>query len=167
MGPAGPAGPTGPKGATGATGATGAAGAAGPPGVVKVLDFDATWSPTNLLGNNGNAINTPVACRTASYVATSGDVAVVNFHGTATPSNAVNDVLYINVMTSVNGAGFAAQTLTDSAESMSDGTANASVSKRITLNAGSTYVFGAGFSSNAAVSISTGFCEGTVLIVKQ
>ena len=137
----------------------------GATGVVKVLDFDASWSG-NLHGNNGNTIITPVACRTLSYTATSGEIAIVNVHGTATPTNPVNDVLYINVMASVNnGASFSTQTLTDSAESMSDGTANASVSKRITLNSGN-YIFGAGFSSNSAVSISTGFCEGTVIIVK-
>jgi hypothetical protein len=130
-----------------------------------VLDFDAVWSPANLPGNNGNTIITPMNCRTMSYTATAGDIAVVNFHGTATPSNPATDVLYINVMTSLNGNAFNIQTLTDSAESMSDGTANVSVSKRITLGNGN-YVFGAGFSSNFAVSISTGVCEGTVLIIK-
>jgi hypothetical protein len=128
------------------------------------------WSPATLPGNNGNTIITPANCRTSNnppYMATAGDVAVVNVHGTATPSNPSTDVLYINVMASVNGAAYAVQTLTDSAESMSDGTANASVSKRINLVAGSTYVFAAGFSSNASVAISTAYCEGTVIIVKQ
>lgn len=133
-----------------------------------MLDFDAVWSPANLPGNNGNTIITPVNCRTSPvYTAATGDVAIVNVHGTAAPSNPVTDVLYINVMTSVNGGAFSVQTLTDSAESMSDGTANASVSKRINLVAGWTYVFAAGFSSNSAVTVSTGYCEGTVLIVKQ
>ncbi|HLM73778.1 MAG TPA: hypothetical protein VK459_13830, partial [Polyangiaceae bacterium] len=154
QGPAGPAGPAGPT---------------GPTGVIKVLDFDAVWHPANLPGKNGNTIITPANCRTTNnpYTASAGDVAIVNVHGTATPSNPATDVLYINVMTSVNGgATFQVQTATDSAESMADGTANASVSKRINLVAGTTYIFGAGFSSNTAVAISTGYCEGTVMIVK-
>lgn len=106
-------------------------------------------------------------CRTASYSATIGDIAVVNVHGTATPSAPATDVLYINVMTSTNnGMTFQVQTATDSAESMADGTANASVSKRIIIPASGNYIFGAGFSSNSAVSISTGYCEGTVMIMK-
>jgi|GEM_PF-5990011 len=154
----GPPGPAGPAGASGPT---------GPSGVVNVLDFDKTWHPATLPGNNGNTIITPSNCRTASHTASAGEVAVATFHGTATPSNPATDVLYINVMMSKNGGTFLAQTATDSAESMSDGTANASVSKRISLTAGATYSFGAGFSANGQVAISTGYCEGTVLIVKQ
>ncbi|MCK6587037.1 MAG: hypothetical protein L6Q76_05570 [Polyangiaceae bacterium] len=128
------------------------------------------WSPANLPGNNGNTIITPANCRTSNspaYTAGQNEVAIVNVHGTATPTNPAVDVLYINVMTSVNGGAYTAQTVYDSAESMSDNTANASTSKRINLVAGWTYVFAAGFSSNNAVSIGTGYCQGTVLIVKQ
>jgi hypothetical protein len=132
-----------------------------------VLGFDAVWSPANLPGNNGNTIITPMNCRTATYAATQGDIAVVNVHGTATPSAPATDVLYINVMTSTNaGVSFQVQTATDSAESMADGTANASVSKRIIIPTTGNYIFGAGFSSNGPVAISTGYCEGTVMIMK-
>jgi hypothetical protein len=52
---------------------------------------------------------------------------------------------------------------------MSDGTAQTSTNKAIPLEAGKAYGFGAGFSVNGAngpVPISTGYCQGTVTIVK-
>src|ERR671922_280050 len=54
---AGPAGPTGP------------AGPEGPSGVIKLLGFEAQWSPANLPGNNGNTYITPQLCKTAAYTA--------------------------------------------------------------------------------------------------
>jgi hypothetical protein len=54
----------------------------------------------------------------------------------------------------------------DSAESLSDGTAHATIDMRMPLEAGKSYVFGAGFSSNGALKISTGYCMGTVTIVR-
>ena len=151
-----------------ATGAAGAIGPQGPSGAVTVLDFDASWGPTMLPGNNGNTIISPMACRTTPpYVPqTAKEVAVVTFHGTASPSAAVNDVLYIDVMVSQNGGAFNAVTVGYSAESMQDGTANASVSKRIPLTQGTSYVFGTGFSSKAAVSVNAGYCQGVVSIQK-
>jgi hypothetical protein len=96
------------------------------------------------------------------------EIAVINIHGTGSPSAAVNDVLYIVPMASVNGAAFASvMPSTDSAASLSVGTANASVSKRITLAQNTTYIFGAGFASNAAVTISAAYCQGTVTIIRQ
>ncbi|MBK6728366.1 MAG: hypothetical protein IPG63_14140 [Xanthomonadales bacterium] len=141
-----------------------------PSGVVRVLDFDAKWSPANTLGNNGNAILTPSVCRTVNnppYTAGAGEVAIVHLDATAASSSPVADALYLNVMMSVNGGAFAIQTLEDSAESMADGTAHVSTSKRINLVAGWTYLFAAGVSTNTPLSISTGYCHGTVLIVKQ
>jgi hypothetical protein len=52
------------------------------------------------------------------------------------------------------------------AESLSDGTAQASVDLRYPLEAGKTYVFGAGFASNNPVTINPGYCMGTVTIAR-
>ncbi len=145
-------------------------GPAGPSGVARVLDFDAQWSPANTAGNNGNTILIPSVCRTVNnppYTAGAGEVAIVQLDATAASSNPVTDALYLNVMMSVNGGAFAIQSLEDSAESMADGTAHVTTSKRINLIAGWTYVFAAGVSTNLPRSISTGYCHGTVLIVKQ
>jgi Collagen triple helix repeat (20 copies) len=181
-GPQGPAGPTGAEGPSGSPGPAGAAGspgpagAAGPPGpagpagpsgTVEVLDFETTFSPTPLPGNGGNTIVTPVACRTAAHVASTGQAAVIALTATGSPSVATNDVMYLNAMVSINGGAFQVASKTDSAESLSDGTAHVTVNIRVPLVAGNTYVFGAGVSSNNALTISTGFCQGVVTIVHE
>ena len=166
-GPQGTKGETGKTGATGSTGLTGPTGPAGPSGVVKVLGFDDTWHPETLPGNNGNTIVTPEPCTTSIHIAKQGEIAIVGMSATATPSNPATDVLYINVMVKVGLAGsWNPQTLTDNAESMMDGTAHTSTNKAIPLEAGKGYAFGAGVSSNNGVAISTGYCQGTVMIVK-
>jgi hypothetical protein len=168
-GPAGPVGPTGPAGIEGPAGAEGPAGPqgpAGPSGLVKVLDFDANWSGTKLPGNSGNTIVTPPQCRTESHVAAAGEVAVIAMSGTGAPSLAATDVLYINAMVSVNGGVLAQKNSFDSAESFSDGSAHTAVNLRYPLEAGKTYVFGAGFASNFPVTISPGYCQGVVTIAR-
>lgn len=135
--------------------------------MVTSYGFDAQWSPLTLPGNSGNTIVTPSVCRTTTHTAGANEFAIVNVHATATPQNAASDVLYINVMISTNGGNSFAVQSTDSAESMSDGTANASASKRIPLTQNMNYIFGAGLASNGSVAIGTGYCQGTVLIIKQ
>lgn len=177
-GPAGPVGPAGPAGAVGPAGPAGPAGEPGAPGtpgtpgtpgagsVAKVLDFEAVWSPGMLPGNNGNTIVTPVACRTEAHVAKSGEVAVIGMSASGTASVDANDVLYINAMASVNGGPFQALNSVKQAESLADGTAHPSLDVSQPLTAGQTYVFGAGFASNNALTISTGFCQGVVEIAR-
>jgi hypothetical protein len=165
-GPEGPLGPTGPPGPAGAEGPVGPAGPHGPSGVVKILDLDAAWGPAHLFGNGGSTVITPVDCRTAAHIAGPGEVAVVQVNGTAAPSLGVNDVLYVEAMVSENGDAFEAATAFPSVESMSDGTGHASLSTRVDLSAGSTYVFGAGFSTNSQVHINGAFCQATVTIAK-
>jgi hypothetical protein len=164
--------PTCPSGSNQVTwGQQGPAGPQGPSGVLKVFAFDAQWSPANLPGNNGNTRITPLACRTGSYTAGSGEVAVVAITGTASPTAPVTDVLYTNAMVGINGGPLngpqSRLNAQDSAESLQDGTANATVNVRYPLTAGTTYVFGAGFASNSAVSIGPAYCHGTVLIVRS
>ncbi len=70
-------------------------------------------------------------------------------------------------MLSKNGAAnFSVQTAIDQAESMSDGTAQTSTSKVIPLEAGASYLFGAGFSSNSAVAVGTGYRSLTATVVR-
>jgi Collagen triple helix repeat (20 copies) len=171
-GPAGPAGSTGPAGAAGLSGPTGAEGPAGPQGpagpsgLVKVLDFDANWSGTKLPGNSGNTIISPPQCRTESHPAAAGEVAVIAMSAMGAPSLAATDVLYINAMVSVNGGVLAQKNTFDSAESFSDGSAHTSTNMRYPLEAGKTYVFGAGFASNFPVTINPGYCQGVVTIAR-
>ena len=165
-GPAGPVGPAGPAGEPGAPGTPGTPGTPGAGSVAKVLDFEAVWSPGMLPGNNGNTIVTPVACRTEAHVAKSGEVAVIGMSASGTASVDANDVLYINAMASVNGGPFQALNSVKQAESLADGTAHPSLDVSQPLTAGQTYVFGAGFASNNALTISTGFCQGVVEIAR-
>ena len=162
----GPAGPTGIDGAAGPQGIQGLQGVQGPSGVVHAVSINAIWSPATLLGNNGSTITTPTACRSAPYTAGAGEAALVTMSATATPSNPAADVLYVNAMLSTDGGGFTIRTLIDNAESMSDGTANASTQILIPLEANRAYRFGVGLSSNSSVAISTGYCSALVIIYK-
>jgi len=162
----GPAGPTGSAGPAGPVGPVGPVGPEGPSGVVGVLGFEAQYSPINVPGNNGNTRITPQVCKTASYTAASGDVAVINFSATGSPTAPKTDVLYLNAMASENGGQMEPRNSVDAAESLQDGTAHPTVSMRLPLVAGKTYVFGAGLATNSAVTISPGYCIGVVTIVR-
>ncbi len=100
-------------------------------------------------------------------MAGANEVAVLTFHGTASPSVASTDLLYIDVMMSQNGAAFGTTLTGYAAEGFGDGVASVSVSKRIPLVQGTSYVFGAGFGSNAGLNVAAGaYCQGTVTIAK-
>jgi hypothetical protein len=86
---------------------------------------------------------------------------------TASPSAPVTDVLYISAMVAENGGQFQPKNTVDAAESLQDGTAHATVNVRYPLEADKKYVFGAGVASNAAVTISPGYCQGVVMIVRS
>ena len=75
-------------------------------------------------------------------------------------------MLYVNTMLSTDNGTFLTHSLVDQAESMADGTANASTQDLIPLQAGHTYKFGVGVSSNSPVSVSTGYCTAFVLVCK-
>jgi hypothetical protein len=164
---AGPAGVAGPPGAEGPAGPKGPEGPAGPSGVVGVLGFQAQFSPINLPGNNGNTRITPQGCKTASYTAASGDVAVIDFSATGSPTQPTTDVLYVDAMASENGGQMEPKNSVDAAESLQDGTGHATVNMRLPLVAGKTYVFGAGLAANNAVTINPGYCTGVVTIVRS
>lgn len=163
-GAAGPAGPAGTAGPAGPTGPQGAAGPPGPSGIVKTLSFEGSWSNTYLPGNNGNTVITPSNCKTSWYVAGPGEVAYVTLTGTA--SSGPNDVLYIFAMNAVNNGQWVALSSKDSAESLSDGTANVTIHGVYPLQAGKMYEFGAGFATNFQQTLSPAYCHGTVLILK-
>jgi hypothetical protein len=167
VGLAGPVGPIGPAGPEGPAGPKGPPGPEGPSGVVGVIGFQAQYSPINLPGNNGNTRITPQGCKTASYTAASGDVAVIDFSATGSPTEPKTDVLYIDAMASENGGQMEPKNSVDAAESLQDGTAHATVTMRLPLVAGKTYVFGAGLATNDKVTISPGYCIGVVTIVRS
>ena len=173
-GPVGSAGPAGSKGETGAAGAPGSAGPqgpAGPPGpagasgVVKALSIDANMLSMELPGGNGQTIITPAACKSASYTAGPGEVALVSASGTASPDLNTSDVIYVYVMSSTGGS-FTKAPGGTSAEATSDGTAHVSTQRLLPLDAGKTYVFAVGFASNFKLTVTPGSCQGVVLIVK-
>jgi hypothetical protein len=141
-------------------------GAAGKSGVVKTLSFDAGWTGTNLPGNSGNTVITPGNCKTAPHTAAASEVAFVTLSGTAS-SAGQNDVLYIFATKSVNGSpNFTVWNQNDSAESLSDGTAHASIHGVYPLEAGKSYVFAAGFATNGPLQVQPAYCHGAVLILK-
>lgn len=90
---------------------------------------------------------------------------MIALSGTASPNMPVTDVLYINAMVGENGGQLLQKNQVDAAESLQDGTAHATLNLRYPLAAGKSYVFGAGFASNSAVSIAPGYCYGVVTIV--
>jgi hypothetical protein len=135
--------------------------------VIKLLGFEAQWSPANLPGNNGNTYITPQLCKTAAYTAGSGEVAVIAMSGTGSPTAPVTDVLYIGAMVSENGGTLQPKNTVDAAESLQDGTGHPTVNMRYPLVAGKSYVFGAGFASNSPVSIGPGYCQAVVTIVRS
>ena len=167
QGATGPQGPAGADGAAGADGSTGTTGPTGPTGFVTSRSFQGVWHPATLPGNNGNTIITPDNCQTAAHTAVAGERALVTGFGTATPSNTATDVLYINIMVSEDYGPWLVKTYIDHAESMSDGTAQTSTYGEIDLEPGIAYRFATGFSSNASVAISTGYCSLNALIVKS
>ena len=178
QGDVGPMGDTGPKGATGAQGPAGpqgdpgpkgATGPAGPSGTVKVMPIAGQVSPITLPGGSGNTVITPNACVTPLHWAGPGESALLTLSATASPPEPLTDVLYVVPMVSSGFAAFKAVSLPggpDAAESLQDGTANASVQAVVPLTAGLPYAFGVGVASNSEVEVSPGYCTGHVQIVR-
>ena len=136
-----------------------------PSSVAEVLSFDGFWSGT-IGGNNGNSLLRPATCRTTEHVGQQGEIAIITVSATLTPQGASNDVLYIEPMISKDGGPFTNVLVSVAAEALDDGTAHASTSVVVPLEVGFQYVFGAGFGSNAPVTVATGTCQGTVQVVR-
>jgi hypothetical protein len=161
-----PGGAPGPAGSAGPQGPAGLPGPAGPSGVVKVLDFDALFSPASLAGNMGNSVVNPLPCRTTSYKAAAGEVAVIDLSATVSPSTVDNNVVYINAMVSENFGAFTRRNTAQAATALAITTTHVTVTVRESLEAGTSYIFGAGFAANSAVTLSPAYCVGVVTIVK-
>jgi hypothetical protein len=173
-GPPGPKGEAGPPGANGEAGPPGPQGEAGPQGLqgpsaaAAILHIEGSFGGTVLVGNSGNTITTPDSCRTPPYTAGTGEKAVISMSAMGSPTSASSDVLYIFSMVKAgDGPWTVTHPLTDSAESFSDGSANASVHDvHGPLTPGVTYRFATGVASNFPVTINPGYCSGNVLIVR-
>ena len=138
----------------------------GPSSVVKVFSFDGEFSGLPLAGNNGNTISAPpLECRTPLYTAGSGETAIVQLNATGSPTLQANDVLYV-IAAVWSGTIWDHPIHHDTAESLTDGMAHAGAVLAVPLTAGKPYVFGTAFASNNALTISPGFCQGVVQIVK-
>ena len=128
-----------------------------------------SFGPLSLPGFSGNTIVTPAACQTGPYTAQAGDVAILSTSGTGSPTASVNDVMYINAMQKIGSGNWLSVNAanTDAAESLQDGTAYAAAQAVSTLQAGAVYRWGVGVASNNAVTLSPGYCRGTVMIVRE
>jgi hypothetical protein len=171
QGPAGPqgaqgaAGPQGTQGSQGATGPQGVTGPAGPSGFVSSRTIAGQVGMFNLPGGGGNQIVTPANCRTASYTAGPGQVAVIAMQVTSSQA-AVNDVLYLNVMASENGGAFAAVSGQRQADTLNVSTTHVANSHVQPLTNGVAYIWGAGLATNAAQTILSAECAGNVVIYR-
>jgi hypothetical protein len=141
----------------------GPTGPTGPSGVVAVRDFEADWT-------QNMAASTPVfptVCQTTAYTPTTpNEVAVINLQGTAAP-NPAGDFIFMSAGASQNGGAFNFISGYYNIDGMSDGAGSVSMSRRFPLTQGVSYVFGAGFQTQGAVTLVAATCHGMVTIVRQ
>jgi hypothetical protein len=165
----------GPQGAPGAQGPPGPAGPQGESGFVRVFAIGNTFGSQALPGFSGTTIVVPEGCQTKPccetppYTAQDGDVAILSLSATGSPTQAINDVLYVVPMRKLNGDdkwSRATSPLARAAESLSDGTAHATAQAVAQLQAGTVYRWAVGIASNNPLTINPGFCQGTVTIVR-
>jgi len=156
-----PAGPAGPSGSAGPTGPS------GPSGVVATRAIAGSSFGFNLPGGMGNQEVTLAGCRTPAYTAGPGEVAVINLQATASPSAAINDVLYLKVMASTDSSAFAPVSGVIQANSLNLSTTHVANSHVQTLTPGTAYQWGAGLASNTSVTISSAYCAGNVVIYRS
>jgi hypothetical protein len=157
-------------GAKGDPGEKGAPGPTGPSGVVAAYKFNASFGPVTLPGNNGISVVKPALCATGNHVAGAGEVAVITMTVTGGPSQAANELLYLDAMYSMDaGAVQFVDSFGAAVESMADGVANVTTTTTLELQAGHTYQFRAGVASGNSVELSSNgaFCKGTVMIVRS
>lgn len=137
---------------------------AGSTGFVNALDFEADWTnqPNQELTTAGLF---PVECRTGEYLAGPNEVAVFNisaFVGAST--GGANNFLQLKAAMSDNGGPFTTVSALNTIDSLEDDIAHVSTTKKIDLQEGHTYVFGAQFSAGNTVIMSFSTCHGTVII---
>jgi hypothetical protein len=137
-------------------------------GVIKVLDFNASWwEEFPLVTTSFPTI--PLACQTEEYFAGDNEIAVVNMGGFLVTNTQNAVALSIRVATSNDGINF--EPLAAEAEGLSAyslGVANPSVSRTVPLQSGQYYSFAPAFHSVLyPVSNSWSRCSGTVTIVQQ
>jgi hypothetical protein len=150
--PAGPKGDRGEVGPQGGEGAVGPQGDDGPPGAsgfVSSRTISGTASTFTLPGNMGNSVVTPAGCRTASYTAEPGEIAVINMQVTVSPNPPDNNVLYLKVTASEDAAAFAVVSGQSQADTLAVSTTHVTNSHVQPLAAGTAYQWGTGLASNA------------------
>jgi hypothetical protein len=161
VGPQGPKGDTGPQGAQGATGPQGPAGN----GVVKLMSYNTIIYAVQL----GTTPIYPDEFKSPSYLAGSGEYAVINMDISAESAIANSTLLELNVGVSIDGTAFT--TVSASVPSRygiaNSYTAFCSISLIYPLTAGSSYSFGPEILLSANPKTYNIRSHGTVMIIKQ
>jgi hypothetical protein len=160
-------GPQGPKGDTGLQGTQGATGAQGPPGngVVKLISYNTIVYGVSL----GTNPVYPNEFKMPSYLAGSGEFAVINMDISAESATINSTLIELNVGVSIDGAAF---TTVPGSEPSRFGIANSytafcSISLIYPLTAGSSYSFGPEIVLSANPKTYNIRSHGTVMIIKQ
>jgi hypothetical protein len=130
-------------------------------GIVAVLDFDADWTQ-----NMPNGPLFPAQCQTGAHLAGPNEVAIVNMNGFVAASGLSNDFIQLKAAISEDGLPFASPSVYYTIDGLSDGAGHVSTTKKVVLEEGVTYVFGAQFQSGAPVVVGFSTCHGTVMIAR-
>lgn len=118
------------------------------------------------LASNRNLKNFS-GCRTLSYVAKEGDVAMISISVTASADGDV-DYLFAHPTVSVDGAAMTDALAYYSAAPFASGVAHVSSHKRVPLVAGKSYIFGAGLATENQPRVAQiVWCQGTVTIFRN
>ena len=144
----------GPKGADGANGVD------GNDGVIRSFYFEGTSGTLSTIDSF------PAGCQSSLYTAGTNEVALV----TANLSNSytVLNTIHAYVAYSKDGASFTAANSNESSQTIPiNNWGSLTVPARISLQPGSTYVFGLGAFAGVNTAPFTSTCKGVVLIVKE
>jgi hypothetical protein len=129
-------------------------------GVLKVLEFDADWTQ-----NMPNGPVYPALCQTGEHLAGPNEVAIINMNGFLAPSGSINDFLQLRAAVSENWGIFQPLPGFTTIDSVTPA-GHVSVTKRLQLYEGVTYIFGAQFSTLAPLVSGFSTCQGTIMIVR-
>jgi len=130
--------------------------------VVAVLEFDGDWTSDTL----SHIPIVPTVCQTGEHLAGPSEVAIATMNGFVAPSGQSNDFIQLKVAISEDGWPFEQVPGMPSIDALIGGAGQVSITKRIELLEGSTYVFGARFSSGSPVTDGFSTCHGTVTVVR-
>ena len=161
QGPQGDPGPVGPQGPPGTPGGSGEPGPQGPSGVVIALAFEGNWTE-----NLTAAGIVPEECQAGPYVAGPDEVAIYNVNASAIFLSD-NSILVSGMFSEDDGDFIFANSFVSAGFVGANEFGGASTSAELPLVEGASYVFGIQIRSPSNVNVSTGVCQGTILIARH